>query len=174
MNRSVRTAAAVLGAGVLATPLAAGAMLATGAVDASAARVHAETLRYYQVAGPTRFYNAGWKAINVNPPQTLPKAGDSFDVLDTDYAGSFSHHAKRWTMTDHLTCTFSSADNAVCDGQFASGGSLLLVNHVAIVPSENTFHVPISEGTGAFAGAHGTVTIANLPNGNSNVVIKVR
>jgi hypothetical protein len=40
MNRSVRTTAAVLGAEVLATPLAAGAMLATSAPDASAARAH--------------------------------------------------------------------------------------------------------------------------------------
>jgi hypothetical protein len=131
-----------------------------------------ETLSFYQIVESTRFYNAAGKEIKLNPPKTVPAAGDWVDEIDNDYVGSFKHHAERWTSTDQLLCTFTSAHNGECYVQLAIGGPLLALNHIpaAIAGTEPE---KISVGTGVFSGAHGTLTATQLKNGNSNLVIEV-
>lgn len=148
------------------------AVLASGGVFAGLAGAKSETLHFYQVqVGPTQFYNASGHRINLSPPATLPKAGDSFDETHLDYAGTAKHHSAHWTASDHFTCTFTSADAGTCDSQIAIGGSLLLSNSFPL-PTESEAIVAISEGTGAFHGAHGRFTDVNLPkSGNAILTI---
>jgi hypothetical protein len=142
------------------------------ALAASAPQPRTETLRFYQVVQSTRFYNAAGKEIKVNPPKTLPAASDWVDEIDDDYPDSFLHHAKRWTSTDQLLCTFTNSRNGECYVQLAIDGSLLAVNHI---PAATTGTGPekISVATGAFSGANGTLTATQLKNGNSDLVINI-
>ena len=162
MTRSLTAAAAAL------------AVAATlGAVAVPDANAKSQTLHLYQVEGPTQFYNAAGKKIDLNPPAELPSAGDSFDETDLDYVGSYTSHAKQWTGSDHLACTFTSSDTGICNAQFAIGGSLLIFNNFKFNFKANSVVLKLSEGTGSFAGAHGTMSIIDLPNGNSNLVARV-
>lgn len=146
--------------------------LAFGGLFAGLASARSETLRFYQVGGPTQFYNASGHPINLNPPVTLPKSGDSFDETDLDYAGTARHHSSHWTASDHLTCTFTNADTGKCDFQIAIGGSLLLGNNFTLHFQGPKAVAPISEGTGAFRGVHGTLTDVDLPrSGNAILTI---
>jgi hypothetical protein len=137
--------------------------LASAGVLAGAAGAKTETLRFYQVqVGPTQFYNASGDPINVNPPATLPKPGDSFDETHLDYPGTAKHHASHWTASDHFTCTFTNADTGKCNSQTAIGGSLLLSNNFTLHFQRPEAVVTITEGTGASHGAHGNLTDVNL------------
>ena len=146
------------------------AALAFGGLFAGSAGAKSETLRLYQVGGPTQFYNASGDPINLNPPATLLQPGDSFDETDLDYAGTAKHHASHWTASDHFTCTFTNADTGKCDYQIAIGGSLLLGNNFTLYFTKPEAVAPISEGTGAFHGAHGTLTDVDLPNSNNAIL----
>lgn len=153
---------------LLAAAVTAG--LAFGGLFAGAAGAKGGTLRFYQVGGPTQFYNASGKPINVNPPATLPKPGDSFDETDLDYAGTAKHHSAHWTASDHLTCTFQSSGGGKCDFQIAIGGSLLIGNNFTLDFDGPTAVAPISEGTGAFHDVHGRLTDVDLPGSNNAIL----
>jgi hypothetical protein len=138
--------------------------------SAGAADAKTETLNFYQVqVGQTRFYNAAGRAIDLNPPTTLPQAGDRFDETDLDYPGTPKRHAARWTASDHFTCTFTSSDTGVCNSQIAIGGSLLLSNNFPL-PTGEVAVAAVNEGTGVFHDAHGRFTDADLPNSSDAVL----
>ena len=153
--------------------LGAAAAVAVAGGVAPAASAKNQTLRFYQVSGPAKFSNAAGHPININPQVTPPVAGDSFDEIDLDFVGTAKHHAKRSTASDHVACTFTNGDTALCNQQIAVGGSMLLSNNV-------TFHfnlpnpaIAINECTGAYRGDHGTWTDVNLPN-SQNAILTVR
>jgi hypothetical protein len=151
--------------------LAVTAALLAGAASAGVASAKSETLHFYQVGGPTQFYNAAGKKINLDPPATLPKAGDSFDETDVDYVGTPKHHAAHWTATDHLTCTFTDHDTGLCNSQIAIGGSLLLSNNFTMKFAPTNAPAPINEATGVFSGMHGTLTDEDLPKSNNATLV---
>jgi len=146
------------------------ALAASGAV-AGAASAKRETLRFFQVGGRAQFYNAAGKKIDLNPPATLPKPGDSFDEVDVDYVGTPKHHAVQWTATDHLTCTFTNHDTGLCNSQIAIGGSLLLSNNFTMKFGPSNAPAPINEATGVFSGMHGTLTDEDLPKSNNATLV---
>jgi hypothetical protein len=151
-------------------PAAVTAAFAAAGLFAGVAGAKTQTLHFYQVSGPTQFYNASGDPINLNPPATLPTAGDSFDETDLDYAGTAKHHSSHWTASDHLTCTFTNADTGRCDSQIAIGGSMLLSNNFTYHFQRSNPIVAISEGTGAFHGVHGWFTDMNLPSSNNAIL----
>ena len=147
------------------------AALAVGAASAGVASAKTETLRFYQVGGQAQFYNAAGKKIDLNPPATLPKPGDSFDEVDVDYPGTPKHHALHWTATDHLTCTFTDHNTGLCNSQIAIGGSLLLSNNFRMKFGPSNAPVPINEATGVFSGMHGALTDEDLPKSNNATLV---
>jgi hypothetical protein len=161
----------VTGSRVPRLALAATAALVAGAASAGAASAKSETLHFYQVGGRAQFYNAAGKKIDLNPPATLPKPGDSFDEVDVDYAGTPKHHAVHWTATDHLTCTFTNHDTGLCNSQVAIGGSLLLSNNFTMTFGPSNAPEPINEATGVFSGMHGTLVDADLPKSNNATLV---
>jgi len=111
-------------------------------------------------------------------PTATPAVGDGFVVIDLDYLGTAKHHAKAWSASDHLACTFTAitgpmSGTATCNGQIAIGGSMLLAQNVNIsLSSSPTTVVPINGGTGNFRGAHGQAKSVGVGHtNNSNFTI---
>jgi hypothetical protein len=107
-------------------------------------------------------------------PNAVPTVGDSFDNTDLYYVGNHKHHAKTWSASGHLVCTFTSitgpmSGTATCDGQIAIGGSMLLAENAKLTFSTApTVVVPITGGTGNFRGAHGHVKSTSIGNTNNS------
>ena len=154
--------------GVLALALGVGGLL----VPTAGAK--GETLHFFQKSVTNDFYNAAGKPITLDPPATVPVSGDRLDSTDIDYVGDSAHHAKQWTASDHLSCTFTASSGAVCDAEIAVGGSLLLASDVPVQFSAGPVVIRLSGGTGVFKGAHGTVESASVGNGsNANLTVKL-
>jgi hypothetical protein len=112
------------------------------------------------------------------PPNTRPTAGDVNDITGIDYAGNHKHHANETTASDHLRCTITNLTaggaKAICDGQIAISGSMLLVNHESLtLPDSNGPLVfRINGGTNRYLHAHGAITATTVGN-NTDFTIKV-
>ncbi len=156
-----------------AAAAAATAVLAITGLIAPTASARSQTLHFFQESGPTSWFNSAGHPINLNPPATLPVAGDRFYEGDLDFAGTATHHARHFTASDELTCTFTNADTAACDVEIAIGGSMLLSNDVTMHFNLPNSAVPINGGTGIYGGVHGSFTDVNLPN-SQNATLTVR
>jgi hypothetical protein len=149
------------------------AVLVAAALPAPLASAQTQTLSFYEVNGPTSFYNAAGKVLHLNPPSTVPKVGDTFDETDRLYAGTSTSHAKKWTGSDHLRCTFEPSAKGQCSLQVAVGGSMLIENSFVVNFKSNSWNLKLTEGTGRFAGMHGSLDESDLPNNNASLVFKV-
>ena len=113
------------------------------------------------------------------PPNTQPTAGDVNDITGVDYRGNHKHHARTPTGSDHLRCRLTgltaSGAKAVCDGQIAIAGSMLLVNDESLtLPDSNGPLVfRINGGTGTYRHAHGKIAATTVGN-NTDFVIRVK
>jgi hypothetical protein len=113
------------------------------------------------------------------PPNTRPSVGDVNDITGVDYAGNHKHHASTPRGSDHLRCTLTgltaSGAKAVCDGQIAIGGSMLLVNNdsLTLPDSNGPLVFRINGGTGNYRHAHGKITATTVGN-NTDFVIRVK
>jgi hypothetical protein len=104
-----------------------------------------------------------------------PAAGDRLVATDRNFVGNHKRHAKGYTSTDHLTCTFTSENAAVCDGQFTIGPSMLLADHVSVNLTEDGLTLPVTGGTGRFKGMKGTTVSKSIAGSDdSDVVITLR
>jgi hypothetical protein len=113
------------------------------------------------------------------PPNTQPTVGDVNDITGVDYVGNHKHHARTPTGSDHLHCTLTGLTGdgakAVCDGQIALGGSMLLVNadSLSLPDSNGPLVFRINAGTGAYRHARGTITATTVGN-NTDFVIRAK
>jgi hypothetical protein len=148
---------------------AAAAVLALATASAGAAT----KLKFFQKGESQSLTDSSGHPIT--DPNAMPAAGDRIDLTDRDFVGNHKRHAKHYTATDHLVCTFTTATEALCNGQFAIGGSLLLAEDVNVNLdfSKPTIVVPITGGTGVFQHVKGTVTSTQLKSGASDVVISL-
>jgi hypothetical protein len=131
----------------------------------------ATTLHFFDKQVSSIFKGPGGQPLG---PGATPTVGDSFDNTDLDYVGTHKHHAKTWTASSHLVCTFTSitgpmSGTATCDGQIAIGGSMLLAENAKVSFSNSpTVVVSITGGTGKFRGAHGHVKSTSIGNTNNS------
>jgi hypothetical protein len=138
----------------LAVRATTGAVLCTAVCAAAAS---AATLHLYQKIVSFKVVNAAGHRVN---PAAKPVIGDRFDEIDLIYAGTAAHHPKRAVGSDHLGCVVVKLPKpGVCDLQIALGGSMLLSDEFVVsFASVNPFtRIPIRDGTGKFAHAHGTI-----------------
>ena len=125
-----------------------------------------QTLRFFGTT--TSFvYTAADGTVLPQPPD-VPAAGDSFQSTDVDFRGDHRHHARHWTASSHLRCTFGATPDALtCDSEVAIGGSLLLFHGDPSKP------LPIVGGAGRFEGATGSVATKEVKHG-TDAVLTVR
>lgn len=166
INRNARLLVAVLAVGL---PLSAALSLA-GPANAGAA---ATTLHFFQ--------KSTFQAITTPTGAPLaadatPAAGDVVEDSDLDFVGSHTHHAKHWTVSDHLVCSLTdNTGGATCFGDFAIGGSLLFADGVTVAFGGTTVRVALTGGTGAYEGASGTVTAKEIgTTNNADVTITLQ
>jgi hypothetical protein len=153
-------------AAVVATAAFAGAAVA--AMPASAAKTI--QLKFFSQAESVSLTDASGNPLAGRDPA----AGDKLVATDRNFAGNHRRHARRYSSTDHLSCTFTGPAVAVCDGQIAVGASLLLAEHVTVNLAEDGLTIPISGGTGRFHGMHGTTVSKSIAGSDdTDLVIKL-
>jgi hypothetical protein len=135
----------------------------------------ATTLHFFSKQVSSTLKGPNGQPLSAN---ATPTVGDSFDTTDLLYVGNHKHHAKTWTASDHLVCTFTSITGpmngtATCDGQIAIGGSMLLAENAKLsFSSSPTVVVALTGGTGRFRGAHGHVKSTDIgKTNNSDITI---
>jgi hypothetical protein len=139
------------------------------AVGASAAAAKTVTMHFFSKQVYTRVSDASGKPLSLN---SAPAAGDRLSFASNDYAGNHSHHARHATASDHIVCSVTSANSALCDGTIAIGGAVILGDDFVLDFSANITTVKITGGTGRYQHANGTIIAKNVGN-NSDLTIKV-
>jgi hypothetical protein len=152
----------------------AGALLAACAtilaVSASAAVAKSATMHFFSKGVYTRISDATGTPLS---PNSAPAVGDRLSFASNDYVGNHKHHAKHATASDQIVCTQVSASGALCDGQLAIGGSMILGDDFRLdLSSTAATIVKITGGTGRYRHAHGTVVSKPVGN-NADLTIKV-
>src|SRR6266550_2751639 len=89
-----------------------------------AAAKRTEVIRVFAKETSFVYTNADGTIARI-PPDDL-KPGDSFDSTANDYVGDHRHHAKRWTISEHLHCVVGDDGAPRCQSHVAVGGSLLV------------------------------------------------
>ena len=97
-------------------------------------------------------------------PLPEPQAGDVLEVNSIEFVGNHVHHAKRATMSAHLTCTFGAAGTEpACVSYVAVGGSMLIFKGNEL-----------TDGTGIYQGATGrVVSMKEQADNASDIVAKI-
>jgi hypothetical protein len=123
-------------------------------------------LHFFQKQTALTFYNASGQVIQGYPP-----VGGHVRQDDVDYVGNHSHHAKHWSVSDHLYCNVVSAPaTADCFGEFATGGSLIYSDNLT-VNLANSGTLAIDGGTGNYAGDSGKYSSTTIGNSNNSDVV---
>jgi hypothetical protein len=146
------------------------AVLAASASAASASAV--TTLHFYDKQLSSTFSDPSGHPIGNT--KTPPPVGSTINITAIGYAGSSKHHATAPTASIHLACVITAAPTALCFGQIAIGGSMLLANEftINIAGSDNPFStITLNGGIGKFAHARGTVHSTPAGGSGSNVTI---
>ena len=134
--------------GAAALAVATVAALAPGA-DAA----QGKTLRFW--SHQTSFVTRGADGAVV-AQGTQPAVGMSFMSTDDDHVGDHATHHKKIGATDHISCTFTHVNLAtgmlvaLCDGQIALPGGMLLMDHVTVDLSAKTLVFKLTGGTGKY------------------------
>lgn len=104
--------------------------------------------------------------------QGYPPVGGHVVEDDVDYVGNHAHHAAQATMTDHLFCTVVTAPaTATCSFEFATGNSLLYADGISVNLAASVGTIPLSGGTGKFAGDAGSAASRPVGNGNNSDIV---
>jgi len=152
--------------------LAAVTLLAAAIATPASAAPH-KTLHFWSKETSSKTFDAQGAPASAN---ATPAPGYYFINTDSDYVGNHKHHAKTANVTDHLLCTVLTVDTtnfaitAICDGQIALPGGMLLADHVKATLSANQpFVVPLTGGTGKYAKVKsGKVTSVNYSQQTEN------
>ena len=153
-----------LSAGCAASTILLSALaLSSGAAGASTSPT---ILHFFQKQTTLTFYNASGQVIEGYPP-----VGGHVREDDVDYVGNHSHHAKHWSVTDHLYCSVVSAPaTADCFAEFATGGSLIYADNLTVNLASSSGTLAIDGGTGSYAGYSGTYSSTTIGSSNNSDV----
>jgi hypothetical protein len=139
--------------------------LCTIAIPASSAS--AASLHLFAKTTQSTFTDpSGHPILGHIPP---PPAGSVLTNTGVEYLGTFTHHAHMPSVSTNIICFVTKAPRALCYGQIAISGSMLLANRfTANLAQSNPFaSIPINAGTNKFAGAHGTIRTTPVGSANS-------
>ena len=135
--------------------------------SAGQAASRTQTLRFFDKPVSITLTRPGGTVIDHAPyPQAKP--GDVLDVNSVAFAGTHLRHAKKWTASSHLQCTFRAAGPPSCVSHVAIGGSQLVFSGN---PGK------LVNGTGIYQGATGrTISSKDVPGVDdaSDVVLRIQ
>ncbi len=126
-----------------------------------------QTLRFFDKPVSITLTRPSGTVID-HAPYPQAKAGDVLDVNSVAYAGTHLRHAKKWTASSHLQCTFRAAGPPSCVSHVAIGGSQLVFSGN---PGK------LVNGTGIYQGATGrTISSKEVPGMDdaSDVVLRIQ
>lgn len=138
MNNTKRSLAAATVAAITAVaaiPALSGAQVSSGPPASSATT---EILRLFDKPVATTLTTSDGK-VTSHPPYPQPQSGDTLDVYSLDYVGSHVHHAKQWTLSNHLRCTFTLGPPD-CVTNLAIGSSLLVFDGNKLIGATGHYH----------------------------------
>jgi hypothetical protein len=151
--------------------LAVTALLAALAVAAGSASASTKLHLFEKSTGFAAFDPSGQPFTPTGPPPV----GTVFTGTDLVYVGNHKHHAKRYVGSDHIRCTVAHGTIAMCDGQVAIGGSMLLVENQPLDVAQDGSSFTISGGTGKYAHAKGTIVSKSFgTSDDQDMVITLR
>ena len=147
-------------------PLVAAAACALALLpSAGQAAGRTQTLRFFDKPVSVTLTRPGGTVID-HAPYPEAKPGDVLDVNSVAYAGTHLRHAKKWTASSHLQCTFGAAGPPSCVSHVAIGGSQLVFSGN---PGK------LVNGTGIYQGATGrTISSKELADDASDVVLRIQ
>jgi hypothetical protein len=157
--------------------VAALAVAAMALRPSSAGAAHGKTHRFWSHQTSFVMRNADGTVLT---DQREPAAGMSFTSTDDDYAGNHAKHGKQVVATDHISCTFTEVDIAqqkliaVCDGQIALAGGMVLSDRVTVNLAASPTIFKLTGGTGSYARVKsGTATAItySTKTGDTDLVI---
>jgi hypothetical protein len=121
-----------------------------------------KTLRFFSHEVSFTFTTAAG-VVSHQPPNSAPQPGDVLESNSLDYAGNHRHHAKRYSASDSVQCTFTTSTlEPDCFAWVAHGGSLLHFHGNDLIG-----------GTGRYQGATGRVVQNQDVPGGSDIVVKL-
>jgi len=126
-----------------------------------------QTLRFFDKPVSITLTRPSGTVID-HAPYPHAKQGDVLDVNSVAYAGTHLRHAKKWTASSHLQCTFGAAGPPSCVSHVAIGGSQLVFSGN---PGK------LVNGTGIYQGATGrTISSKEVPGMDdaSDVVLRIQ
>lgn len=107
-------------------------------------------------------------------PNTAGAAGDRLSIASNDYAGNHEHPARQATASDHIVCTLTSANTALCDGAMAIGGSMILGDDFALnFTSTAPATLKVTGGTGTYRHVNGTVVAKTVNSTLTDLTLKI-
>src|SRR3954451_22200271 len=136
-------------------------MLMPGAGQASG---RTQTLRFFDEAVSMKLIRVDGTVVKRAPfPEAQP--GDVLEINSLDYRGNHAHHARRFTGSSHLRCTFGTGAPS-CESHFAIGGSMLI-----FTGNPGT----VTTGPGIYQAAPGRVVSAKKigHTNNTDIVAKI-
>ncbi|RAG85727.1 hypothetical protein DN069_09450 [Streptacidiphilus pinicola] len=103
-------------------------------------------------------------------PSASPAPGSYLVGTDTDYDGDHTSHSAQAVGTDHLYCLITEAPTTgTCSAEIELGTAMLISDGSTQDLSANgAMTFPITNGTGRFAGVHGTVTVTGVTGTNNS------
>jgi hypothetical protein len=138
--------------------------LSAGTAGASSSPI---VLHLFQKQTTLTFYNASGQVIQGYPP-----VGGHVREDDVDYVGNHSHHAKHWTVSDHLYCNVVSAPaTADCFMEFGTGDSLIYLDNLTVDLASGAGTLAVDGGTGKYTGYSGTVSSTTVGSSNNSDLV---
>jgi hypothetical protein len=153
--------------------LGAAALLAAGtgqAMASGSAGGNVHQLSFYEKNSSITYTPQGG-TTQQGAPQGPPAAGGQIEFSDLDYSGTYKHHNRAWTGSDHFVCDFNASDVPTCNGQLALNGSMVIIEGAG---GQGDFSIPIVGGTGSYLGETGTLKVADIGTTlNADVVVSL-
>ena len=143
----------------IAASIAAAALVSGIGASSGGASTGVASLRFYERPGPTSVVDNAPKGKKAGRGDLIVYANPVFDRQGTQVG------------TDHGVCTVLSSSQSQCEATLALPKGQIVTHGLQGMTS--SFEVAVIGGTGAYAGARGTMTARPIKDGGSTILINL-
>jgi hypothetical protein len=141
----------------IAASFAAAALVSGVGASSGGASSGVASLRFYERPGPTAIVDNAPKGKKASRGDIIVYANPVFDRQGTQVG------------TDHGVCTVLNTSQTQCDATLALPKGQIVTH--GLQSAKTSFEVAVIGGTGAYAGARGTMTTHPIKEGGSTILI---